>query len=314
LPDFRKARVLVIGDVMLDQYITGNTSRISPEAPVPVVHVNGTHYQAGGAGNVALNLAELGCATTLVGLVGKDRQAATLKKILDESKVDGILFESDFPTITKIRVISRAQQLIRLDYEEPFELLPKEESKLVQAVEKIIPYHHVIILSDYAKGCLSENVCRKIIAAGQNAGIPVVTDPKNRNWERYAGSYVITPNFREFCEAAGKDIPNTSEAIDKEGKKWIGRSGAGYILITRSEKGMSLVTPGKVFHWDALAREVYDVSGAGDTVVAALSGALACGMPIEEAAQLANAAAGIVVGKSGTATVSTTELSEIKMV
>lgn len=301
---------MVIGDVMLDQYITGNAHRISPEAPVPVVHVTGNHFQPGGAGNVAANLASLGCQTTLIGLVGKDKHATTLSKILDQRKVDGILLECNFPTITKVRIISHAQQLLRLDYESYIELNDAEEKKLVDSIKQLIPFHQVIILSDYAKGTLSEKVCRQIISTANKNGIPVITDPKSKTWEKYGGSHIITPNFSEYNALLEKPIENEDEQIAKSGKKLIKESGAHYILVTRSDKGMSLIKPDKTEHWPAQNREVYDVSGAGDTVIATLSACIASGLSVEQAVKIANIAAGIVVGKFGTATITSQELND----
>lgn len=310
LPDFRKARVLVIGDVMLDQYIMGSAHRISPEAPVPVVHVTNNYYQPGGAGNVAANLSTLGCETTLVGLVGKDHHATTLRKVMEQYMIDGILFETAFPTITKVRVISHAQQLLRMDYEEPMMMGKKEEKKIADSVLQLIPFHHAIILSDYAKGVLSEGMCKKIIGAAHKFGIPVITDPKGSNWDKYAGSHIITPNFSEFKAMLSAPVKNEDREIAKAAGKLMDTCGAHYLLITRSEKGMSLAKPGKTEHWQTKAREVYDVSGAGDTVIATLSASIACGLPIEDAVELANIAAGVAVSKFGTATVTPEEIKE----
>lgn len=309
LPDFAKSRILVIGDVMLDQYIQGSTNRISPEAPVPVVQVEHTFFQPGGAGNVAMNLAALGSPATLIGLVGHDRHAGILRRILEESHIDGFLLETESPTITKVRVTSRSQQLLRMDYEQAFELETEDEKKFLEIIEFLIPHHDLVILSDYAKGTLSAKACRKAIKTAAREGVPVIVDPKYSDWSRYSGAYMITPNFGEFAQACGKPIPNAHAAVEKEGKTLIKQGKASYILVTRSDQGMSLITPSGTRHWEAEAREVYDVSGAGDTVIAVIGAALAAGLKLEDAATLANTAAGIVVGKSGTASVSPEELA-----
>jgi D-beta-D-heptose 7-phosphate kinase/D-beta-D-heptose 1-phosphate adenosyltransferase len=304
LPDFSQARVLVVGDLMLDRYWHGDTSRISPEAPVPVVRVGEAEERPGGAGNVALNVAALGGQATLIGLTGRDEPAHALQRLLETANVR-CSFEAleGFPTITKLRIISRHQQLIRLDFEDGF---PKPEAeKLVARFEQEVKNSDVVVLSDYGKGTLHSVV--KLIAIARAAGKPVLIDPKGKDFSKYAGATLITPNMSEFEAVAG----HASDEHDLEGKAEVLRTTyqLDALLVTRSEKGMSLFRPGQApQHLPTHAREVYDVTGAGDTVISTLAAALAAGEDLHDATALANVAAGVVVGKLGTATVTVSEL------
>ena len=304
IPDFHQARVLVIGDIMLDRYWGGPTSRISPEAPVPVVKIQDVEDRAGGAGNVALNIATLGSAVDLVGVVGKDDNARILTTLLDDAGV-GCHFRThpQSPTTTKLRIISRQQQLIRLDFEEnrtdpdPAELLKLYQSRVAEA--------SVVILSDYGKGALNDP--QPLIQAARALNTPVLVDPKGTDFEKYRGATLITPNLSEFEAVAGHC--ETDDDLVSRARDLIERFDLSAMLITRSEKGMTLVAKdAEPFHLPTRAREVYDVTGAGDTVISVLAASLAAGCSMEEATFLANTAAGIVVGKLGTATASTEEL------
>jgi len=305
LPDFNKARVLVIGDVMLDHYWHGETGRISPEAPVPVVRVLDDQGRAGGAGNVALNIAALGGHATVMGYVGLDKNADKLRDILEEAGVECAFHTFDhLPTITKLRVISRHQQLIRLDFEDGF---PQQVPEgWLTRVESLLDQHDVMVLSDYGKGTLADIAA--LIRLAQNKNIPVLIDPKGNDFSRYAGATVVTPNRSEF-EAIGGRCANDDEMQDS-GRQIMQQFNIQNLLVTRSEKGMSLLEAnGNVWHLPTQARDVFDVTGAGDTVIATLAASVAAAMPLEAATQLANVAAGVVVGKLGTATVNTDELN-----
>lgn len=304
LPDFSSASVLVVGDVMLDRYWQGSTSRISPEAPVPVVKVEGDELRPGGAANVALNAAALGGQVALVGLVGDDAEAGLLAERLTTCGVS-----SDFVavpgsrTITKLRILSKHQQLIRLDFEDGFKAC--DGSGILGRFLHALPRAKAVVLSDYAKGVLRDT--QPLIRAARERGLPVVVDPKGTDFQRYRGATLLTPNQSEFEAVVGVVLDDADlaakgcalrDALDLEA-----------LLVTRSEKGMCLLQRGHApVHLPTRAREVYDVTGAGDTVVAVLAAALAAGESMLDAVALSNLGAGIVVGKLGTATVSPAEL------
>jgi len=304
IPDFSRTRVLVLGDVMLDRYWHGDTGRISPEAPVPVVRIQREEQRPGGAGNVALNIAALGGRPTLLGLVGQDEAARSLEDRLAAAGVDHrLLAAAERPTITKLRVISRHQQLIRLDFEEPPAAL--DAAPLLEAFEELLAEADLVVLSDYGKGALVQ--AEAFIQRGMVAGKPVLVDPKNRDFSRYRGASLVTPNLAEFEAVVGPCADDRQLA--ERGLALAGRHQIGALLVTRGEQGMSLLTPGQPpCHMPTHAREVYDVTGAGDTVIAVLAAGLAAGLPLESATRLANLAAGVVVGKLGTASVSRAEL------
>ena len=304
IPDFSKTHVVVVGDVMLDRYLFGSTSRISPEAPVPIVHVHETDERPGGAANVAVNLASLGVSTQLVGVVGQDAAAESLQEILNGR---GIVCEfhrvEDRPTITKTRVQSRGQQLIRLDQET---ILAMPGGVLTGALKKCIDGARAVVLSDYGKGALSDVAA--MITVCRDAGIPAVVDPKGTDFTKYRGASVITPNQAEFETVAGACA--TDEELVTRAMAMIDELNLDGLLITRSEKGMLLLrADADPVFLSTQAREVFDVTGAGDTVIATLAGALASGEDLESAAALANIAAGLVVRKIGAATVTPGEIS-----
>ena len=304
IPDFTKANVLVIGDLMLDRYWHGDTSRISPEAPVPVVLVKDAEERAGGAGNVALNIAALGATTQVIGFTGDDDNADSLQSILETA---GILCQfqrqKSGKTITKLRVLSRHQQLIRLDFEDGF--YNSEHSQLLTHATSAMQNARAVVLSDYGKGTLHQ--VPQLIAAARMQKVPVLIDPKGTDFERYRNATLITPNMHEF-EAVVGHCANDAEIVTK-GMALIEKINLEALLVTRSEKGMTLLRRGAApLHLPTHAREVYDVTGAGDTVIAVLAAALAAGVPLDESTALANFGAGVVVGKLGTATVSPQEL------
>ena len=304
IPDFSSTRVVVAGDVMLDRYLFGSTGRISPEAPVPVVHVQQTDDRPGGAANVAVNLAALGVTTSLVGVVGKDEAAKALAVILGERGIDCAFAEADDrPTITKTRVQSRGQQLIRLD-EEKATAMPGDA--VAAALDGVIDGAGAVILSDYGKGALAD--VQTMIRSCRDAGIPVLVDPKGADFGKYRGASLITPNQSEFEAVAG--VARSDEDLVERARAMMHELELDALLVTRSEKGMLLVEgDGEPLFLSTQAREVYDVTGAGDTVIATLAAALASGQPLGAAAALANLAAGQVVRKIGVATVTPGELS-----
>ncbi|WP_210397309.1 bifunctional D-glycero-beta-D-manno-heptose-7-phosphate kinase/D-glycero-beta-D-manno-heptose 1-phosphate adenylyltransferase HldE [Motiliproteus sediminis] len=304
IPDFGRSRVLVVGDLMLDRYWHGATQRISPEAPVPVVHIKDHEGRVGGAGNVAVNIAALGGQATLLSLVGKDEAADTLRLQLAEAGVAcefEVVEGSD--TITKLRVMSRNQQLIRLDFEDGF--ADYDHAHLLSRFDRVLDSADVVVFSDYGKGCLDE--IRAMISRARAAGKQVLVDPKGTDFSRYSGATLITPNESEFAAVAG-EWRDDDELVAKA-HQLIDGCQLGGLLITRSERGMALVRCDDELHIPTVAREVYDVTGAGDTVIATLAAALAAGESAADATRLANLAAGIVVGKLGTATVSAEELN-----
>jgi len=297
------ARVLIVGDAMLDRYWFGAVDRISPEAPVPVVRVNREEERLGGAANVALNAKTLGAQATLLTVVGQDEPARKLQQLLEQQGVKTLLgHDPQLYTIVKLRVIGRSQQLIRVD----FENTPDHEvlANMLGDFERALPEHDAVLFSDYGKGGL-EHIPRMIELA-RKAGKPVLVDPKGSDYSRYAGATVITPNRAELAQVIGNwgseaQLHERAEALRKE----LGLTG---LLLTRSEEGMSLFDAEGEARVPAQAREVFDVTGAGDTVIAALAAMLACGLTLRDALPIANRAGGIVVGKFGTASVSYEEL------
>ena len=304
IPDFSRARVLVAGDVMLDRYLFGATGRISPEAPVPVVHVRKSEDRPGGAANVAVNLAALGARTLLLGLVGEDDEATALERLVSCYGIEcRFMRAADRPTTTKTRVQSRGQQLIRLDREEPEPAGGGDEiaAMLKSAVAEV----DTVVLSDYGKGALAQVAL--LIEACRSAGCPVLIDPKGTDFERYRGASLLTPNQSEFEAVAGA-ARSDRDLVDRA-ERMVRDLDLDALVVTRSEKGMLVVqSGGDPVLLSTEAREVFDVTGAGDTVIATLAGALASGVDLADAAALANLAAGLVVRKIGVASVTRSEL------
>ncbi len=304
MPRFDKAQVLVVGDLMLDRYWHGNTARISPEAPVPVVQVGHTEDRPGGAGNVALNLAALGSGSIIAGITGRDESAAILEERLAAANILCRFQQSDkHPTITKLRVISRHQQLLRMDFEQPFD--PADAQALAAQALELLPTVGALVLSDYAKGALADP--QPLIRAAREHGLPVLVDPKGTDFARYRGATLLTPNLHEL-EAVVGACPSEQLLVEK-GNALMRELELDALLVTRGEHGMSLLRPGEPeLHLPARALEVFDVTGAGDTVISVLAAALAAGDALPNAVALANLAAGVVVGKLGTAAISAPEL------
>lgn len=304
VPTFTQSRVLVVGDIMLDRYWYGSTSRISPEAPVPVVLIGNSEERVGGAGNVALNISTLGGKARILALSGDDKEAKSVENLLNNSNVDCVLHKiTDKPTITKLRVLSRHQQLIRLDFEDGFSVSDAEP--IIEKFNQNMDCADVIILSDYGKGTL--NNIQDLIASARKSNKIVLIDPKGNDFSIYRNASLITPNLNEFRAVVG-DCSGDQE-ISEKGMKLIHEINLTALLVTRGEQGMTLLQKDDApIHMPTLAQEVYDVTGAGDTVISVLAAALSAGQTYPCAAALANLAAGIVVGKVGTATVSLPEL------
>lgn len=306
--DFSNTKVLIVGDIMLDRYSIGKTSRVSPEAPVPVVKIYETMERPGGAGNVALNVAALGAHAKIISIVGDDPSAATLAKELEAVGVTTQFVQcKSSPTIVKERVLSQNQQLLRLDYEESFEV---DEAAIVAKTKKALEEHvDVMILSDYAKGVL--NHCSKqLIELARKKNVPVLVDPKQFEFSHYQGATLITPNFKEFEYVVGPSSQE-SEVLSKA-NHLIEQFDFHALLITRGAEGMTLLEKSQdELYLAARGREVYDVTGAGDTVISAIAVALAAKHTLAEAVEIGNVAAGIVIGKLGAATVSVHELQEV---
>ena len=303
LTDLSSARLLVVGDVMLDRYWFGDVSRISPEAPVPVVKVERTEDRPGGAANVARNVAALGAQVGLLSVVGDDEPGTTLARLVDDVGIRaGLHVDPAISTTVKLRVIGRQQQLLRID----FETAPSHEvlrAKLAE-FESRLPDCDVVVLSDYGKGGLAH--IGEMIRMARDAGKKILVDPKGDDYSKYAGATIITPNRAELREVVGRWKDDTE--LQKKAEALRSELGLEALLVTRSEEGMSLFHAGGMVHEKAVAREVFDVSGAGDTVIATLAVMLAHGSGWAEAIHVANVAAGVVVGKLGTAVVTRDEL------
>ena len=306
LPKFSDAKVLVIGDVMLDRFWHGAVKRVSPEAPVPVVEVVGVDDRPGGAGNVAINLAALGVDTTLSGLVGEDEHAKQLRSAVEANDVRWSVMPCPADTIVKLRVLGRSQQLIRLDFETPLDDYADES--FLEYASNLIGEHDLVLLSDYAKGTLTN--IEAIISACRASRTPVLVDPKGADFSRYAGATLLTPNLSEF-EAVVGTCHQDDALISARARDLCDKHDFEAVLVTRSERGMTLQSrEGEPLHLPALAREVFDVTGAGDTVISAMAAGLASQGSLEDATRLSNVAAGLVVGKVGTATVTREELED----
>ena len=301
-------RLLVVGDVMLDKYIWGEVGRISPEAPVPVVRATHQSHQPGGAANVSVNLAKLGATVVLAGFTGGDADEALLVEGLEAEGVQPLLVTCDgFPTITKMRIVGGRQQMLRLDSENLNERPAADYEQLLASALKELPKCDALVLSDYAKGVLSTTVCERLIAEARRLGVPVLVDPKAKDFARYRGATTVCPNLAELAAASGES-PSNLEAMLHAAEQMVRDFDLEYLTATLSEKGIAVVRPGSRFLAPAVARQVFDVSGAGDTVIAVLALCLASGIDVEPAAQLANIAAGIVIGKVGTVPVEKHEL------
>jgi D-beta-D-heptose 7-phosphate kinase/D-beta-D-heptose 1-phosphate adenosyltransferase len=306
---FGRLRVLVVGDIMLDRYILGDVDRISPEAPVPVLRHVQRYERPGGAANVAMNLAGLGCKAYLAGFWGVDSEQAELEKLLQAAGVDTLgVVSGSLPTISKTRIVGRNQQLLRLDIESRDAVPAIEEQRLTERAVELTAKVHAVVLSDYAKGALTAALCERVIRAARSAGIPVLADPKTPDFSKYSGATTVCPNLAELAAATGAASHRTGDLL-AAGKELVAEHDFQFLTVTMSEKGIALISrDGSVFQSPARAREVFDVSGAGDTVIATLAAGLAAGLQMQTAVELANMAAGIVVGKVGTVPIAKHEL------
>ena len=301
-------RILVIGDVMLDRSIWGDVDRISPEAPVPVLRSVRTTCAPGGAANVAMNLVGLGVKVAQAGFWGQDSDMHELRGLLGAAGVDASGMRlTGHATISKTRIVSRNQQLLRLDVEDAAPHSAAEHEALLAECLRLVAGSDAVILSDYAKGALSPRLCHAVIAAARKGGIPVLVDPKGRDFQKYAGATTICPNLQELGLATGIDRRNLQELL-AAAQQLVTSLGIDYMTVTMSEKGIRILYPDSFVHSPTRAREVFDVTGAGDTVIATLAASLAGGLDAETAVHLANMAAGIVVAKTGTAPITRHEL------
>ena len=311
LERFEQSRILVLGDIMLDQYLWGDVQRISPEAPVPVFHIRKRSETPGGAGNVVSNLTGLQCSVTLVGVRGSDAAGERLHRLLQNPRVTAhLVVDSARPTVTKTRVVSHGQQLLRIDEEEIAALSADVLPDIATLIEASIAQCDAVILSDYGKGfLLSESLIQQIMALAKATNVPVIVDPKGNNWDKYRGATCITPNVKELETVCGDSLADKDRLV--EAMRWaLLTYDLCWLVVTRGPLGMCLMNRDdkEPIFVPAVARQVYDVSGAGDTVIATLTLAIACGLDFPAAARLANLAAGIVVGKVGTQPISSLEL------
>lgn len=304
IPGLTGARIVCVGDVMLDRFVYGEVTRVSPEAPIPVCRVKNETAMLGGAGNVVRNLVSLGAAAEFITLTGDDDIAGDVALLLrDLARVNPtIIREASRPTTSKVRYVAGGQQLLRADREITTPVETDICKQLCEAVETALADAGVLIVSDYGKGVVTPELLEGVIAAARAAGVPAIVDPKSRDFTRYAGASLITPNLKELAEAAGEEL-STEEQIVLAARRLLKAAGIEAMLVTRGPQGMSLITADRADHFPSRAQEVFDVSGAGDTVVATLAAGIAAGVPVLDAANLSNVAAGIVVGKAGTAVV-----------
>ena len=310
---FSKSKVVVVGDLMVDQFIWGKVSRISPEAPVPVVEVISENFLLGGSANVLNNISSVGGKVHVTGIIGPDDMGRLLIRKFREMNIDtnGIIVEHDRPTTVKTRIIAHSQQVVRFDREKKQSVSLDSVDKMIEYVETIRDDLGAIVISDYSKGIISERLLKGISEVVSGRDVVVCIDPKQNDFSLYQGFDVITPNHYEAGRALGMEITSENDLIEN-GETLLERFGFKAVLITRGEEGMSLFeNGGRITHIPAVAREVFDVTGAGDTVIGVLALCMAAGATFKEAAVLANHAAGIVVGKVGTATVSQEELREM---
>jgi len=310
LGQFKGKKILVVGDIMLDKYIWGEVSRISPEAPVQVVNVMRESYAPGGASNVASNASALNGKVFVAGIAGNDEAKNILIEELKKRGIntDGIFIDNDKPTIQKVRIVGRGQQLLRVDYEKKEHVHQNIERSMIAFLEKIINDVDVVVISDYAKGVITPVICNKLIQAAKDSNKAIIVDPKPKHRDLYADATLVTPNNAEASEMA--NVEDGDEAVLEIGARLLKCLNAN-VLITRGEKGMSLFEKDdSVTHIPAKAKEVYSIIGAGDTVVATIALSIASGASLREAATLANIAAGIKVGKIGTSSVSIEEIKK----
>ncbi|CAG0982461.1 D-beta-D-heptose 7-phosphate kinase / D-beta-D-heptose 1-phosphate adenosyltransferase [Anaerolineae bacterium] len=308
---FKKVRILVIGDLIMDHFIWGKVRRISPEAPVPVVEVTSESIVLGGSANVVNNIHSLGGRASIAGVIGSDGDGKRLVEMLKEKGIqpDGLIKDGRRPTTIKTRIIAHSQQMVRFDREKKDKISPETSAKVISFVKKAVKAADLVVISDYAKGLITQQLVEETNAACSRLGVPVAVDPKVEHFDYYKGVTIVTPNNLEASQGSGVEITD-DETLHRAGEVLFNRLGCQALLITRGENGMSLFEAASETHIPTVAKEVFDVSGAGDTVIGTLALALASGASFREAAVLANFAAGVVVGKVGTATLSPAELHD----
>jgi D-beta-D-heptose 7-phosphate kinase/D-beta-D-heptose 1-phosphate adenosyltransferase len=309
LKNFSKSRILVIGDLILDRYIWGRVNRISPEAPVPVVEVTDDNFMLGGAANVANNIIALGGEVTVAGVAGGDRAGEVLRKLLEDREIRCALFEDSRPTTIKTRVIAHSQQVVRFDREDKNRISGRVMGEIAAFLKHAVPEHDAVIVSDYRKGMVSRDLIQGILKSAKPRKKLLAVDPKVGHFHCYRGVSLITPNLMEASHGSGVEIKDEKSLI-KAGRTLMKKLSCGAVLITRGEEGMSLFEKDGITHIPTVARHVYDVTGAGDTVIAAFTLAFTSGASMQDAAVIANHAAGIVVGEVGTAVVTREKLLE----
>ena len=302
---------IVVGDIILDKYVYGNVNRISPEAPIPVVSVTGEKYVLGGAANVAGNIAGLGIKPLLCGVIGDDANGGELIKLLEEQGIDFIGIKDNSRTTTvKTRVVGMNQQLVRVDEEKVSDVTNAIQESIIYNISKNLEYVSVVLISDYNKGVVTKSLCKRLLEICNKQNIKVIVDPKKDDWDCYVGSYLITPNFKEFKEALGREVQNTEDDVSLGALQLIGMHNLKQLLITRSQYGMTLVKRDKTRTFKAVQHDVYDVSGAGDTVIATIAAFLSAGYSLEESVGVSSYAAGVAVSKPGTYVVNIKEVIE----
>lgn len=307
LKKFKNQRILVVGDLILDQYVRGNVSRISPEAPVPIVDVTDIDFSLGGAANVADNIVSLGGKATVTGIVGNDRSSETIKDLLHSKDINFVTVEDKRPTTVKTRVIAHNQQVVRFDQEDRQKISGRSLKRLIRYLEEVIPRHDAVLVSDYKKGVVTSEVMRAIMSVSGKKFVAV--DPKVGHFHLYKGVSLVTPNLMEASEGLGMEIYD-EKSLSKAGLDLLRKLGCKVVLLTKGKDGMSLFQDGMAIHIPTIAKEVYDVTGAGDTAIAAFVLAHSAGATMEESAIISNHAAGIVVEKVGTATTTQTRLGQ----
>lgn len=307
--NFKNRKILVIGDLVLDRYIWGKVNRISPEAPVPIVEVTSENFLLGGAANVANNIVSLEGDATVVGVIGRDRAGDILKRLLDDKGISSWISDDQRPTTVKTRVIAHNQQVVRFDREDKSKVIGKTLKALIGHIKKTISEHDAVIISDYKKGVISSELVQEVVKASRPENRFIAVDPKTGHFHFYKNVSLITPNIMEASYGSGIEIKDEKTLI-KAGKTLLKKLPCRAVLITRREEGMSLFEKGNVVHLPTAARHVYDVTGAGDTVVAVFTLAHAAGATMQEAAIIANHAAGIVVGEVGTAVATQAKIME----
>lgn len=308
--DFSNSKIFIIGDVMLDKYYFGCVERISPEAPVPIVKIGKEESRLGGAANVANNIASLGGQPLLCGAIGYDFFGKEIEHMSKQKNIRTMFLKVPCPTITKARIIGGKQQIVRVDYADRTELKNNDQKMLREIVRSYLPDYDVLVISDYGKGLISEEFCTYLIRYAHKIGKKIIVDPKGNNWKKYSGADIVTPNVKELSDIIGYSVPNTDRAVEKAAREVLEANQLTSLLVTRSDKGMSLISDIPPIHIPTHSEEVFDVSGAGDTVVATLSLCLAAGYDMTTAMKTANIAASIVVKKIGTATLTIEELTQ----